>query len=75
MAEMAQAGLRFEERAFSLEEARGAREAFLTSATSFVKPILALDGRPVGNGQVGPVVRRLFDLFARHVKGAPRNAA
>lgn len=75
MAEMAQAGLRFEERAFSLEEARGAREAFLTSATSFVKPILALDGHPVGDGQVGPVVRRLFDLFARHVKGAPRNAA
>jgi D-alanine transaminase len=75
MTEMTQAGLRFEERAFSLEEARGAREAFLTSATSFVKPILALDGRPVGDGQVGPVVRRLFDLFARHVKGAPRNAA
>ncbi|MBL6077630.1 D-amino-acid transaminase [Belnapia sp. T18] len=75
MAEMQAAGLRFEEREFSLEEARNAREAFLTSATSFVKPILALDGQPVGDGQVGPVVRRLFDLFARHVKGDLRNAA
>ncbi|WP_043364032.1 D-amino-acid transaminase [Belnapia sp. F-4-1] len=75
MAEMQAAGLRFEEREFSLEEARGAREAFLTSATSFVKPILALDGQPVGDGKVGPVVRRLFDLFARHVKGDLRNAA
>lgn len=75
IAEMQAAGLRFEEREFSLEEARGAREAFLTSATSFVKPILALDGRPVGDGRVGPVVRQLFDLFARHVKGDLRNAA
>ena len=75
IAEMQAAGLRFEEREFSLEEARGAREAFLTSATSFVKPILALDGQPVGDGRVGPVVRQLFDLFARHVKGDLRNAA
>jgi D-alanine transaminase len=75
LAEIGAAGLRVEEREFSLEEARGAREAFLTSATSFVKPILALDGQPVGDGQVGPVVRRLFDLFARHVKGDLRNAA
>ncbi|MBL6457793.1 D-amino-acid transaminase [Belnapia sp. T6] len=75
MAEMQAAGLRFEEREFSLEEARNAREAFLTSATSFVKPILALDGKPVGDGKVGPVVRQLFDLFARHMKGDLRNAA
>jgi len=64
----------FEERAFSLEEARHAREAFITSATSFVKPILKLDGKPVGDGKAGPVVRRLHALFTRHVKGA-RNAA
>ncbi|MDO9708646.1 D-amino-acid transaminase [Paracraurococcus lichenis] len=69
IAELQAAGIRFEERAFSLEEMRRAREAFLTSATSFVKPITRIDGAPVGDGQVGPVVRRLFDLFARHVKG------
>ncbi|SDB49257.1 D-amino-acid transaminase [Belnapia rosea] len=75
MAEMQAGGIRFEEREFSLEEARQAREAFLTSATSFVKPIVALDGQPVGDGKVGPVVRHLFELFARHVKGDLRNAA
>jgi D-alanine transaminase len=75
MAELRDAGIAFEERAFSMEELRRAREAFITSATSFVKPITKIDGAPVGDGQVGPVVRKLFDIFARHVKGAMRNAA
>jgi D-alanine transaminase len=75
IAELATAGIPHEERAFTLAEARRAREAFITSATSFVKPITKLDGAPVGDGEVGPVVRQLFDLFARHVKGPTRNAA
>jgi D-alanine transaminase len=75
MAELQEAGIAFEERAFSMEELRRAREAFITSATSFVKPITKIDGAPVGDGEVGPVVRKLFDIFARHVKGAMRNAA
>jgi D-alanine transaminase len=75
IAELADAGIAYEEREFTVEETRRAREAFLTSATSFVKPITRLDGRPVGEGGVGPVTRRLFDLFARHVQGGRRNAA
>ena len=75
MAELAEAGIAFDERQFSLEEMRRAREAFITSATSFVKPILKIDGQPVGDGKVGPVVRKLFDIFARHVKGGLKNAA
>jgi D-alanine transaminase len=75
LAELAEAGIAWEERDFSLEEMRRAREAFLTSATSFVKPITRIDGQPVGGGTVGPVVRRLFEIFARHVKGGLRNAA
>ena len=74
MCEMNAAGIAFEERAFTLQEARAAQEAFITSATSFVKPITALDDVPVGNGTVGPVVRRLFGIFARHVQGSGRNA-
>ena len=69
------AGVPFSETAFSEAEMRGAREAFITSATSFVKPITKIDGKPVGTGEVGPVTQRLFDLFARHVKGDLRNAA
>ena len=71
---LAEAGIGLDERGFDVAELRAAREAFLTSATSFVKPIIAIDGAPVGDGTVGPVARRLFDLFARHVKGDGRNA-
>lgn len=74
VAELAEAGIAHEEGDFTLDDARRAREAFLTSATSFVKPITKLDGTPVGEGRVGPVTRRLFELFARHVRGGPRNA-
>jgi D-alanine transaminase len=75
MAELQQEGIAFDERAFTLDEMKRAREAFITSATSFVKPILKIDGAPVGNGAPGPVTTRLFDIFARHVKGGARNAA
>jgi D-alanine transaminase len=66
-------GIAFVESRFSVQDMRGASEAFLTSATSFVKPIVTIDGATVGDGTVGPVTRRLFALFARHVQGGPRN--
>ena len=68
-------GIAFEERAFSEAEMRGAQEAFITSATSFIKPIVAIDGEKVGDGRVGPVTRKLFSLFARHVGAELANAA
>lgn len=68
-------GITFEESRFSEQDMRTAREAFITGATTFVKPILRIDHRPVGDGVVGPVTRRLFDIFARHVHGGLRNAA
>ncbi len=72
---LARDGIAFEERAFTVGELREARELFLTSATSFVRPMVALDGAAVGDGRVGPVARRLFNLFARHVQGGPANEA
>lgn len=75
IAELEEAGVAWSDRAYTLDELRRAREAFLTSATSFVKPITKIDGKPVGDGAVGPVTRRLFDLFARHAKGGIPNAA
>ncbi len=64
--------IRHEERAFSLDELRAAREVMLSSATSYIKPIVALDGVAVGQGlphegRAGPVAQLLFDLFAAHV--------
>lgn len=59
----AASNLRVEERAFSVAEARGAREAFLTSATQSVMPVVQIDGRPVGDGKPGPVARALRARF------------
>jgi D-alanine transaminase len=52
-----------EERAFTPDEAYAADEAFLTSASQFVMPIVEIDGKRVGGGQPGPVTRKLRDLF------------
>ena len=75
LALLAEEGLRYDETGFSAVELRAAREVFLSSASSFVKPVTRLDGVPVGNGAVGPVTRQLFDMFARHVRGGLPNAA
>jgi len=52
-------GLQVDQRAFTVEEALSAREAFLTSASSFVLPVVRIDGRLVADGQPGPLARRL----------------
>jgi D-alanine transaminase len=72
---MQETGIAFEEIGVSEAELHAAREVFITSATSFVKPVLGIDGAPVGDGRVGPVTRKLFDLFARHVQGGRNRAA
>lgn len=59
-------GHRLEERGFSLEEAYGAREAFVTSASQVVMPVVRIDGRPVGNGHPGSVATALRQRFHRH---------
>jgi len=48
-----------DQRPFSLEEAFEAREAFLTSASTFVLPVVRINNRPVGDGTPGPVATRL----------------
>jgi len=60
-----QADLKVEERAFTPEEAKAASEAFVTSATSFVTPVVKMDGDKIGNGEVGPITRRLLDIYIR----------
>jgi D-alanine transaminase len=52
-------GLTLEERPFSLAEAHEAAEAFNTSASGFVTPVISIDGKPVGAGVPGPVAREL----------------
>ncbi|MBO6719649.1 MAG: D-amino-acid transaminase [Rhizobiaceae bacterium] len=52
-----------EERDFTVEEAQSAREAFVTSATKTVMPVVAIDDRPVGNGHPGSVAQALREAF------------
>ncbi|MEE2691694.1 MAG: D-amino-acid transaminase [Pseudomonadota bacterium] len=54
------------ERAFSLDEALAAKEAFLTSATNLVMPIVAIDGKKIGGGAPGPVATRLREAYISH---------
>jgi D-alanine transaminase len=56
-------GIEIEERLFTLDEAHAAAEAFFTSASTFVMPVVAIDGRPVGDGAPGPLTRRLRELY------------
>lgn len=57
--------LRYVERPFTLAEAKKAKEAFITSATSFVTPVVKIDGETVGDGMPGPTARRLREEYVR----------
>ncbi len=56
-------GLRFVERAFTVEEAKQAREAFISSASSFVKPVTKIDDQVIGNGHMGELTTALYDGY------------
>lgn len=60
-------GYEFEERAFTLEEAKTASEAFLTSSSSFVMPVTKLDGEPIGDGRPGPLTEKLRQHYLDYV--------
>jgi len=60
--------LSVEERAFTLEEAYGAREAFITSASQIVLPVIRIDGHAVGDGKPGPVATALRRAFHRYAE-------
>lgn len=64
----AETGILCEERAFTVQEARDADEAFLTSAGTFVMPVVEIDGHPVGTGTPGPVTRRLRSLYLKECR-------
>ena len=65
---MAREGLKVEERPFSLDEAKEAKEAFITGAGTLVMPIVSIDGRPVGGGEAGPVAKRLRRLYIEEAR-------
>ena len=56
-------GLKMEERAFSVAEAKAAREAFITAASTIVMPVVRIDGEAVANGHPGSIATRLRAAF------------
>ncbi len=58
-----------EERLFSLKETEDAAEVFLTSASSFVMPIVSIDGKKIGEGKPGPLTKRVRDIYFEMARG------
>ena len=64
------AGVAIAERAFSVDEAKAAQEAFYTSASAFVTPVVRIDGAQIADGKPGPVTRKLRRLYLEDARNA-----
>ncbi|MGM3176092.1 D-amino-acid transaminase [Dickeya lacustris] len=64
--------LTVEERPFTPQEAYCAKEAFISSATTFVWPVIAIDGKAIGNGEPGPVARKLREIYLEMIRQQTR---
>ena len=60
--------VKLEERLFTVEEALAADEAFLSSATTLVMPIVDIDGTMIGGGQPGPMARKMREAYIAEIK-------
>ncbi|MGO1298109.1 MAG: D-amino-acid transaminase [Vibrio sp.] len=58
-------GVTVEERYFTIDEAYSAQEAFISSATTFVWPVVAIDDKPIGDGKPGTIALALRDIYIR----------
>jgi D-alanine transaminase len=65
-----EAQVKVEERPFTIAEAQAAREAFITSASAFVMPVVEVDGQPVGDGKVGPMAARMREIYLDEMRKA-----
>ncbi len=65
-----EAQMRVEERSFTVEEAQAADEAFVTSASAFVMPVVSLDGVSLGDGTPGRVAKRLREIYLEESRKA-----
>ena len=65
-----EAQFEIEERLFSVEEAQGADEAFITSASAFVMPVVELDGTAIGGGTPGKVAARMREIYLEEMHKA-----
>jgi D-alanine transaminase len=65
-----EAQMKVEERAFTIQEVQDADEAFITSASTFVMPVVEIDGAAIGTGSPGPVAARLREIYLEESRNA-----
>jgi D-alanine transaminase len=65
-----EAQMKVEERPFTIDEAKAADEAFITSASAFVMPVVGIDGAAIGTGTPGPVAKRLREIYLEESRKA-----
>ena len=68
-------GLSVEERAFSVDEAKDAAEAFISSSTLLVMPVVEIDGHKIGDGQPGEYTRKIRQSYLAAVQRASSTTA
>lgn len=66
-------GLKVVERAFSVTEAKAASEAFTTSSTLMVRPVVQIDDTPIGDGVCGPFCRQFIEWYGAYLLQGPRS--
>ena len=71
----AELALEVKQQAFSIKDALSAEEAFLTSSTNFVMPVISIDGRPIGRREPGDVSKKLVEAYWRYVEVATADDA
>ena len=62
-----ESGIPFVERAFTVAEAHSAREAFVSSASSFAKPVTRIDDQVIGNGHMGALTEQLSQKYLEFI--------
>jgi branched-chain amino acid aminotransferase len=70
-----EAGIDVREEVLYPKDLESADEAFITSTTREISPVTSVDGRPVGNGKVGPIAKRMLDSYRRRAQELTRPAA
>ncbi len=68
----AEAGIPISQRPFTVDEAKSAKEAFMTAASTLVMPVIAIDGHQIGDGKPGPVGMRLRALYEQNARATAR---
>ncbi len=66
----AEAQMKIEERPFTIAEAKAAKEAFMTAASSFVTPVVEIDGAELGDGAPGPLAKRLREIYIENARSS-----